>query len=115
MAFFNHARSKASRWGAKGFCAPGRDRRSATRSPRATELHVDQRLSIGAKVIVSKPYMSRSAPGIVARFDDEQIFDADAESAFAVIAGFVRQDHAGFERDARRVSRCAAAPRARER
>ena len=53
---------------------------------------------MGAKVSVSKPYISRSAPGDLALLDEDQVLDADAERAGLVVAGLVGQDHARLQR-----------------
>jgi len=49
--------------------------------------------SIGARVMVSKPSISRSAVP-----HQHEVFDADAVAACLVIAGLVRDDHGGQQR-----------------
>ena len=52
-------------------------------------------MSIGASVSVSNPSHSPSLPGDLALLDQHQVLDADAVGAGLVVAGLVREDHAG--------------------
>ena len=71
------------------------------------------RRSIGASVSVSKALSGFSAPSRCRRLGHQhQVLDADAVGARLVIAGLVREDHAGLERRVCRAWRCAAGPRA---
>ena len=104
---------RAYRGAARAFRAPARDKRRARRSrPRSAGSHRSAARRSAPSVSVSKALSGFSRAGDSRRLGhQDQILDADAVGAGAIIAGLVGQDHAALERraaelgDARRALR----------
>ena len=92
------------------FPASRRDRRSASTVPRPSAApqrsdggRSGRRSASRSRASAGRRPRSRSASQHM-----HEVFDADAESAGAVVAGFVRQDHAGQQFLHRERGKCAA-------